>query len=311
MQNLNFELIEQLAAVRATSGDEQPMTNFIIDYINQNPNRWSKKPTIHTGGELFDAVVLEIGNPKAAIFAHMDSIGFTVSYNNRLVRVGSPVLNEGTLLVGADEHGEVEGKLIFKNDQIYIDFNREIARGTTLTFKPNFRKTEKTIQNCYCDNRLGVYTALEIAQNSENGLFVLGCYEEHGGGSVANIVRWMWEKFKINQTIISDITWVTEGVKHGKGAAISLRDSGIPRKEYLNKIIALANQSLIPYQLEVESAGGSDGTEIQKSPYPIDWVFIGAPESHVHSADEKVHISDLMSMIKLTQFIFTKLQVHS
>jgi putative aminopeptidase FrvX len=118
----------------------------------------------------------------------------------------------------------------------------------------------------------------------------------------------MWDKFKINQTIISDITWVTDGVKHGKGAAISLRDSGIPRKAYLRKILALAKESRIPFQLEVESAGGSDGTEIQKSPYPIDWVFIGAPESYVHSPDEKVYLNDLKSMIQLTEFIFTKLQ---
>jgi putative aminopeptidase FrvX len=308
MQNLNFELIEQLGSVRATSGDEKPMADYIIEYVHQNQNRWNHKPIIHTGGELFDAVVLEIGNPKAAIFAHLDSIGFTVSYQNKLVRVGSPVLDEGILLVGSDEQGEIEGKLIFKNDQIYIDFHREIERGITLTFKPNFRLTEQYLQNCYCDNRLGVYTALEIAQNTENGLFVFGCYEEHGGGSVASIVRWMWDKFKINQTIISDITWVTDGVKHGKGAAISLRDSGIPRKAYLRKILALAKESRIPFQLEVESAGGSDGTEIQKSPYPIDWVFIGAPESYVHSPDEKVYLNDLKSMIQLTEFIFTKLQ---
>jgi putative aminopeptidase FrvX len=308
MQNLNFELIEQLAAVRATSGDEKPLADYIIEHVHQNQNRWNHKPIIHTGGELFDAVVLEIGEPRAAIFAHLDSIGFTVSYQNKLVRVGGPVLDEGILLVGSDEQGEIEGKLIFKNDQIYIDFHREIERGTTLTFKPNFRLTEQYLQNCYCDNRLGVYTALEIAKNAENGLFVFGCYEEHGGGSVASIVRWMWDKFKINQTIISDITWVTDGVKHGKGAAISLRDSGIPRKAYLRKILALAKESRIPFQLEVESAGGSDGTEIQKSPYPIDWVFIGAPESYVHSPDEKVYLNDLKSMIQLTEFIFTKLQ---
>lgn len=308
MQNLNFELIEQLAAVRATSGDEKSLADYIIEYVHQNQNRWNHKPIIHTGGELFDAVVLEIGEPRAAIFAHLDSIGFTVSYQNKLVRVGGPVLDEGILLVGSDEQGEIEGKLIFKNDQIYIDFHREIERGTTLTFKPNFRLTEQYLQNCYCDNRLGVYTALEIAKNAEYGLFVFGCYEEHGGGSVASIVRWMWDKFKINQTIISDITWVTDGVKHGKGAAISLRDSGIPRKAYLRKILALAKESRIPFQLEVESAGGSDGTEIQKSPYPIDWVFIGAPESYVHSPDEKVYLNDLKSMIQLTEFIFTKLQ---
>ena len=38
------------------------------------------------------------------------------------------------------------------------------------------------------------------------------------------------------QALISDITWVTHGVEHGKGCAILLRDSGIPRKSFINKV---------------------------------------------------------------------------
>ena len=64
--------------------------------------------------------------------------------------------------------------------------------------------------------------------------------------------------------------------------AISRRDSGLPRRSYVDRIIKLANESGIPYQIEVESAGGSDGNQLQKSSYPFDWYFIGAPEDHVH-----------------------------
>ena len=64
--------------------------------------------------------------------------------------------------------------------------------------------------------------------------------EEHGGGSVGYLAKFIYEKYEVKQALISDITWVTEGVKHAKGVAISIRDSGIPRRTYINRIIDLA-----------------------------------------------------------------------
>ena len=72
-------------------------------------------------------------------------------------------------------------------------------------------------------------------------------------------------------------------------------------------IIEIAKNSDIPYQLEVESSGGSDGNEIQSSPYPIDWCFIGAAEQNVHSPDEKVHKKDIKAMVSLYKLLMDKL----
>ena len=107
--------------------------------------------------------------------------------------------------------------------------------------------------------------------------------------------------------MISDITWVTKGVKAGKGVVISLRDSAIPRKSYVNKIIDITKTTNIPFQLEVESSGGSDGNEIQSSRYPIDWCFIGAAEQNVHSPKEKVHKQDIKSMLKIYELLMKEL----
>ena len=80
-----------------------------------------------------------------------------------------------------------------------------------------------------------------------------------------------------------------------------MRDSAIPRKIFLDSVIEIAKKHKIKYQLEVESSGGSDGNEIQKSPYPIDWCFIGAAEDNVHTPIEKVHLNDIESMIEFLQ----------
>ena len=100
---------------------------------------------------------------------------------------------------------------------------------------------------------------------------------------------------------------MTEGVHHGQGVVISLRDKNIPRKVFVDKVVLLAEESGIPYQLEVEGAGSSDGREVQQSPYPIDWCFIGAPEDHVHSPDEKVHLKDIDAMIHMYQYLMKAL----
>ena len=302
-----MKLLKKLCSIHSPSGEENRISEFIIDYVNTNMHNWKVKPKIYSGDGFQDSIILSFGKPKTAIYAHMDSIGFTVKYNNEIIKIGGPVVKNGIELIGSDSKGKVEGKIIKKNEKIFIDFKREIDRGTSLTFKMNFKEGKDYIQSSYLDNRLGVWNALKVAENLENGIIVFSCWEEHGGGSVGFLTNFIHTKYNISQALISDITWETEGVKAGKGVAISLRDSGIPRKKFVNKIIDLAKKNNISYQLEVESSGGSDGNEIQKSPFPIDWCFIGAAEQNVHSPKEKVHKDDIKSMVEIYEMLMKEL----
>ncbi len=303
-----MKLLKQLCKIHAPSGEEYTITKFILQYIKENQKKWKEKPILHYGNGFQDNIIMVFGKkPKTAIFAHLDSIGFTVKYNNEIVKIGSPNSNEGIILVGKDSKGKIEGKIIKKGKKIFIDFNRKIDRGTSLTYKVNFRENKSFIQSCYIDNRLGVWNALETAKTLKNGIIVFSTWEEHGGGSTGYLGKFIYDNYKVKQALISDITWITEGIKHGKGCVISLRDSGIPRKLFVNKIIDIANNSNIKYQLEVEDAGGSDGNELQKSNYPWDWCFVGAPENNVHSPNEKVHKKDINSMVDLYKVLMQKL----
>ena len=302
-----MKLLKKLCSIHSPSGEENRISEFIIDYVKSNMHDWKVKPKIFSGDGFQDCIILSFGTPRTAIYAHMDSIGFTVKYNNEIIKIGGPVVEEGIELVGTDSKGNIEGKIIKKDDKIFIDFKRKIDRGTSLTFKMNFKETDNYIQSCYLDNRLGVWNALKVAENLEDGVIVFSCWEEHGGGSVGFLTNFIHSKYNINKALISDITWVTEGVKAGKGVVISLRDSGIPRRSFVNKIISLAKSHNIHYQLEVESSGGSDGNEIQKSPFPVDWCFIGAPEQNVHSPKEKVHKKDVKSMLQIYNMLMKEL----
>lgn len=302
--HLHMDLLKKLCAIQAPSGDESPVKNFLLEYVQLNSKTWEQIPKVIEGEQFQDCMIWAFGKPRTAVFVHMDSIGFTVRYNNQLIPIGAPHVDEGDWLVGADSKGKIEGQVHFtEEDAAELTFAREIERGTTLTFKPDFIETEESIQCCYMDNRLGLYVALKLAETLQDGLIVFSAYEEHSGGAVPFLAKYMYEEYAVSKALICDITWITEGVQHGKGVAISMRDRLIPRKTWLNHIIQLANKSGITFQLEVEGSGSSDARELQAAPYPFDWCFIGAPESNVHSPRELVYKKDIQSMIEMYAFL--------
>jgi len=303
-----MKILQQLCEIHAPSGDEGPMKDFLLKYIRKEMKKWKAKPEIFQGEAFQDCIILKFGEPRTAIFAHMDSIGFTVRYQNQLLPIGSPDAESGTVLVGTDSKGPVECELEFDPDhRAYYKFGRQIDRGTGLTYKVRFRETKDYIQSAYLDNRLGVYCALMTAATLTDGVIVFSAWEEHGGGSVPYLARFIAEKWNVMQALIADITWVTEGVQHGKGVAISMRDKNIPRKTFVDRIIAVANKHKVDYQLEVEGSGSSDGRELQTSPYPFNWCFVGAPEAHAHTPDERVHKRDVHAMIELYGWLMKEL----
>ena len=305
---MDYSLLKKLCSVPGISGDESLINSFVLNYIKKESSNWKVQPQVFFGDEFQEGIVLVFGKPTTAIFAHLDTVGYTASYKNNLIKVGGPAYTENTILVGKDSVSDIECVLKKnENHELIYEYHREIELGTCLSYKPNFREDKNYIETPYLDNRLGVFSALKVAETLENGIIAFSTYEEVGGGNAEVLGRWIYENYKINQVLICDITWVTEGVQHGKGVAISLRDSGIPSKKYLNKIKSIVEVSDIVYQYEVESAGGSDGNALQHTAYPFNWCFIGAPENFVHSPNETVHKSDILEMIKVYQLLLKTL----
>ena len=304
-----MHLLHSLCRLPAPAGNEAALTQFVLNYVRQQQGTWQHQPQIIADERFQDCILLVFGQPRTAVFAHLDSIGFTVRYGRQLVRIGGPQAEAGYRLVGKDSQGEVDCTLTVDEEtgELGYAFHRDIDRGTELTFYCDFRETATTVQSCYLDNRLGVWNALRLCETLEHGIVAFSCWEEHGGGSVAYLARYIYETYGVRQALISDITWVTEGVHAGQGCAISLRDSLIPRRAYVDRIRAIAAGSGIPYQLEVEGSGGSDAKELQHAAAPWDWCFIGAPEDHVHSPDELVDKRDIDSMLALYQVLMREL----
>jgi putative aminopeptidase FrvX len=308
----DFSLLQELCSIHAPSGNEYNLTQFIISYIEKKSFTWKRKPKIYYGSRLQDCIILAFGCPQTAIYAHIDSVGYTAGHHKKLIPIGSPRARKGTELVGKDSQGDILCTLdATKNadDKLVLSYNfeREIDPGTSLTFKPHFEETETHISANQLDNRVGVWTALKIAEKLRNGIIVFSCYEEHGGGTVPFLQRFINKRYRIKQALIADITWITEDVLDGKGCAISARDSLIPRRQYVERIIDIARRSGIPYQIEVEQSGGSDGSSLQLSEYAIDWCFVGAPQYNPHEPIEKINKSDINSMLNLYSVLMKEL----
>jgi putative aminopeptidase FrvX len=302
---MNTELLKSLCAVPSTAGDEGKMRDFIIDYFTKNSKSFKVVPQLYSGAGFQDMVIAVFGEPKTAVLAHTDTVGYTVAYKNELYKIGNPKAKEGTHLVGEDTQGKVECTLKVikkkkKKEEIYkYECDRPIDPGTALTYAPDWKETKQFVKSAYMDNRLGVWNALELAKNLENGALAFTTYEEHGGGGAQFAGKFLQENFGIQQALISDVTLLSDSIKHKKGVAISMRDRGIPRRSFVNQVIEIAEKNGVQYQLEVEKAGGSDGNSLQFSSFAWDWCFIGPPEDNYHQPGEKVFKGDIEQMQKL------------
>ena len=296
---MNLSILKTMCAIHSPSGNEVAMKDFLLDYIKKESKNWKHKPKVIHGKGFQDNIMLVFGKPRTAIFAHTDSIGFTVRYGKQLVKIGGPRIEKGYELVGSDSKGKCEATLNVVKDAIEYKAKRNFDTGTELVFKANWREDKDYVQCCYMDNRLGCYNALKVAETLKDGVIVFSNWEEHGGGSVSYLQKYLADNYKISQALISDISWISDGVFPAKGPVISMRDSLIPRRSYINKIIDIAKKHKVPFQLEVEGSGGSDAKELQMAENVWDWCFIGAAEQFVHTPNEIVHKKDIEGMIEL------------
>ena len=119
---MDFNLLHTLCEIHAPSGNEGAMKEFLLAYVKENQDKWLQKPEVICGEGFQDSIILKFGKPKTAIFAHMDSIGFTVRYQDQLVAIGGPKAENGYKLTGEDHLGPIECELLEDEGNLYYKF---------------------------------------------------------------------------------------------------------------------------------------------------------------------------------------------
>ncbi|HEY3329616.1 MAG TPA: M20/M25/M40 family metallo-hydrolase [Capsulimonadaceae bacterium] len=288
-----FADLRHLLALDSPSGDEDVIADWLASHIAESV---PDARLIRLGDSL---VATRSSAPSVAIFAHTDTTGFTVGYSQELIPIGSPAPIENdtfkSLLAGT-VHTLISGP----GDSWSIVGNpSEVSPGDRLVYSAHHSTDGDILTGPYLDNRCGVWAALQVLKREPDAAVAFTAGEEHSGGGATKCARFVCEELGVRAAIISDITWHTDSILCGKGPAISLRDRYVPSQRFLRHILAIAGASGIPFQREIESAGGSDGAYIERSGYPIDWVFVGAPEKRPHTSTEQINLTDLRNMARL------------
>src|SRR3569833_1310902 len=269
-----IELLFELLNVDSPSGDEGAMADWIDAWARANcPDARIAR--------LGDSLVVVRGqSPATAIYAHIDTTGFTLGYDKRLISIGSPEPEDGspvrqvslwaTPTLNSSLKARECGGVVREREDVWELDEGEGVPGSRWVYNKKPVRTGDEICSPYIDNRGGIWAALVALTRCPSIAIAFTTGEEHSGQGAFGCGRYLYETYAVDQALISDITWHTSHVHCGKGVAISLRDRMVPRQRYLDRVLSIAERSGIPFQREIESSGGSDGAYLQRSGFPID-----------------------------------------
>jgi putative aminopeptidase FrvX len=312
MQQTDLQLLLDLLAIDSPVGDEGTMADWLTDYVEQNhgldePDGEVPRLTVK---RLRDCVVATKGSPRVAIFCHIDTNGFTVGYDQELIAIGAPDVAAGDLMRQIGIKDGIVGTLTEVGEDEWEARGLDLEPGRRLVFARKPTVSQDVIEGPYLDNRAGLWATLKALQTLDSFAVAFTTGEETGGSGAAICARYLYDTFRITLALIADITWHTDDVHCGSGVAISRRDRWVPSQWLVDQVLRLAEKSGVPFQVEIESSGGSDGAGIERSGCPIDWIFVGAPQKRPHSATESLALNDLEAMAQMLGYLCRELSTR-
>ena len=328
---MNFELLKDLCLLNGTSGDEKSVRDFIISKLPEDCEY-----TVDPMGNLIVNKKGEIEpENKVALFAHMDEVGFIVTYitDDGFVNVANVGGIDNSALFGKKLtiNGHVgvagakaihqcsgdEAKKIPEITDVSVDFGFEsreeaekyISLGDFGYFKSDFVEFgNDMIKSKALDDRLGCAIMLELLQEKSkiNYTCVFTVQEEVGTrGAIASAYTVKPDyAIVIETTTASDIPDTPENkkvCKVGKGAVVSFMDRGtIYNKDLYKKAREIAEEKGIANQTKTVVAGGNDASAIHKSAGGIKTVAVSLPCRYIHSSASVGSKADMESVKALT-----------
>lgn len=297
-------LLGTLLQAEATSGDELALSRLVEDVALRFAPAARR---VRVGNTL----LVFKGDPKLAVFAHLDSVGFTLGYDNRMIPIGGPAVASPAAVRSTVGDRVYRGHVACEDedDRVFRLVDGGGPPGTRWVYDtpPAFGAT--SLQGAYLDNRFGAYTALRLLELVPDVAVAFTAAEEVSGRGALDAARVIYEQTAIRRALVADLTWATQYVRPGKGPAVSMRDAFVPRKSWFDAVRAAAESAGVPFQIEIEAAGSSDGGMLERSGFGIDWVFVGAPENGYHTATETLVREDAVNMIRLFAHLVTTLSV--
>lgn len=273
-------------------------------------------------------IVHKKGNgPRIMFAAHMDSIGFIVSFVEedgklRFGRLGgldpyaciyTPVRFKNGVkgVIAADD--EADEKKLTLND-LYIDIGaksredaeKQVKLGDTAVYDAPALLLGERISSPYLDNRIccvALLMALEEMKGTKNDVyFVFTVQEELGLRGAGPATYGIDPQYGIAVDITVGDEKKVGNCKLGDGAAIKVMDrSVICHPQMVKKLEVLAKEKHIPATLDVLRAGGTDAGAIYSSRSGVCTGGVSVPCRYTHSPVEMVEKKDVEATADLIQ----------
>ncbi len=335
---MDIKLLKKLCMLNGTSGDESAVRETVISMLPDD--------CTYTVDPLGNLIVEKKGEAepenRVALFAHMDEVGFIVTYINDegFVYVNSvggiedsalfskKVTINGLVGVAGGKAIHLcsgdEAKKIPAITDVALDFGFEsreeaekyISLGDFGYFKSDFVEFGNGfIKSKALDDRVGCTVLLELLQKKSkiNYTAVFTVQEEIGtrGAAVSAYTVNPDYAIVVESTTASDIPDTPERkqvCKAGEGAVVTFMDRGtIYNKNLYKKAFEIAKQHNIPCQTKTVVAGGNDASAIHKSAGGIKTLAVSLPCRYIHSSASVCNLKDIEAVEKLVKALLEEL----
>jgi len=318
------ELIQKLVETTGPSGYEDE----IRDLVKSRISKYTKDIRVDPLGNLIARMgEKKPGGSRIMIAAHLDEIGIIATHvdDNGFIRF--------TTIGGVRAANCIGGRVKFMNgrsgviymeklenadrvpsfEQLFIDCGYTSAKecpikvGDLAIFDRPFIDLGKRLVSKAMDDRIGVAVVMEVMRQLKNSpheiYFVFSTQEEVGTRGATTSAFGIDPEIglSVDVTLTGDTPKsMRMAVSLGKGPAIKVRDSGMlsdPR--LIRQLVKNAEESKIPYQLEVLEMGTTDARAIQLTRSGVPSGCISIPCRYVHTPSEMVDMDDVENAVKL------------
>ncbi|MBO9700954.1 MAG: M42 family metallopeptidase [Sporocytophaga sp.] len=331
---LNLELLTKICELPGAPGYEQKIRAFVIEQIKSLVDEFR----VDNLGNVIALKKGLTGAKKVMAAAHMDEIGFIVTYINdqgfiffhplggfdpktltaqRVIVHGSKdiigVMGSKPVHVMSPEEKIKPAKI----EDFFIDtgmtkeeVEKYVSIGNPITRERSLIEMGNNINCKSLDNRISVFILIEALKQIQNHPYdfyaVFTVQEEVGLRGATTAAHQINPDFgiAIDTTIAYDVPGAKPQEKItelGKGSAIKIMDSSaIADYRMVNYLKQTASNHSIQWQPEILTAGGTDTAPLQKSgKMGAIAGAISIPTRHIHQVIEMVNKDDVKHSINL------------
>lgn len=329
-----MNLLQELTALRGIAGQEDAVRDYILAQVKDHVASWRVD---NMGNLIVEKQGAARANKKVLFDAHMDEIGFVITYIEedgmlRFASVGGimpSVTTARRVLVGPDDRaipGVVGARPIHlmdakdresyvKTEDMLIDIgvsDREAAQalvrvGDMVTFHSPYTPMGELVRVRAIDDRVGCAMLIALIQSPlpYDCICSFSVQEEvgtHGAKAVAYGVQ-PDIAVAVEGTTAGDIPDTPDHktiCKVGAGPVLSFMDRGtIYTRALYDRALTLAAERSIPCQVKEGVFGGNNSRSLQTAAGGAQVLAVSVPVRYIHSANSCASPADIQATMDL------------